>query len=168
MLRMILFHLLLFASCGYALWKGSRDARIVAATCLIATFASVPIAAYGAVEINVVFVDMLVLASFLFVALQTDRFWPLWVAGLHVTTMVGHALMLLTGDMVPIAYAARPAKLLRTWDKFVIPWPFAKINFAIGEPFYPKKKMTDEEMALAQRELERRMHEAFKIAQREL
>ena len=66
---------------------------------------------------------------------------------------------------MPIAYAARPAKLLRTWDKFVIPSPFAKINFAIGEPFYPKKKMTDEEMALAQRELERRMHEAFKIAQ---
>jgi lysophospholipid acyltransferase (LPLAT)-like uncharacterized protein len=70
--------------------------------------------------------------------------------------------------VVPIAYAARPAKLLRTWDKFVIPSPFAKINFAIGEPFYPKKKMTDEEMQLAQRELERRMHEAFKIAQREL
>ena len=111
MLRMILFHLLLFASCGYALWKGSRDARIVAATCLIATFASVPIAVYGAVEINVVFVDMLVLASFLFVALQSDRFWPLWVAGLHVTTMVGHALMLLTGDMVPIAYAVA----LRLW-----------------------------------------------------
>jgi hypothetical protein len=70
--------------------------------------------------------------------------------------------------VVPIAYAARPAKLLRTWDKFVIPWPFAKIVFAIGEPFYPKKRMTDEEMELAQRELERRMHEAFKIAQREL
>ena len=111
MLRMILFHLLLFASCGYALWKGSRDARIVAATCLIATFASVPIAAYGAVEVNVVFVDMLVLASFLYVALQSDRFWPLWVAGLHVTTLVGHALMLLIGDMVPIAYAVA----LRLW-----------------------------------------------------
>lgn len=111
MLRMILFHLLLFACCGYALWKGSRDARIVAATCLIATFASVPIAAYGAVEVNVVFVDLLVLASFLYVALQSDRFWPLWIAGLHVTTLVGHALMLLTGDMVPIAYAVA----LRLW-----------------------------------------------------
>jgi len=111
MLRMILFHLLLFASCGYALWKGSRDARIVATTCLIATFASFPIAAYGAVELNVVLVDLLVLASFLYVALQSDRFWPLWIAGLHVTTMVGHALMLLTGDMVPIAYAVA----LRLW-----------------------------------------------------
>lgn len=111
MLRMILYHLLLFGSCGYALRRGSRDARIVAATCLIATFASVPIAAYGAVELNVVFVDLLVLIAFLYVALQTDRFWPLWIAGLHVTTMVGHALMLLTGDMVPIAYAVA----LRLW-----------------------------------------------------
>jgi len=111
MMRMIIFSLLLFGSCGYALWKGSRDARIVAVTCLIAAFASVPIAAYGAIEVNVVIVDLLVLASFLYVALQSDRFWPLWIAGLHVTTMVGHALMLLSGDMVPIAYAVA----LRFW-----------------------------------------------------
>ena len=108
---MILFGLLLFGSCGYALWKGSRDARIIAATCLIAAIASIPIAAYGAVEINVVIVDLLVLASFLYVALQSDRFWPLWIAGLHVTTMIGHALKLMSGDMVPIAYAVA----LRFW-----------------------------------------------------
>ena len=111
MLRMILFSLLLFGSCGYALWKGSRDARIVAATCLIATFASLPIAAYGSVETNVLIVDLLVLGSFLYVALQSDRFWPLWIAGLHVTTVVAHALKLMSGDLVPIAYAVA----LRFW-----------------------------------------------------
>ena len=111
MARFLIFHLLLFASCGYALWKGSRDARIVAATCLVASFASIPIAAYGSVEINVLIVDLLVLASFLYVALQSDRFWPLWIAGLHVTTVVAHALKLMTGDLVPIAYAVA----LRFW-----------------------------------------------------
>lgn len=70
--------------------------------------------------------------------------------------------------VVPIAYAASPAKLLRTWDKFVIPWPFARLRIAIGEPYYPKRKMTDEEMEAAQQELERRLHETFKIAQRAL
>lgn len=70
--------------------------------------------------------------------------------------------------VVPIAYAASPAKLLRTWDKFVIPSPFARIRIAIGEPYFPKKKMTDEEMTAAQREVERRLHETFKIAQRAL
>jgi hypothetical protein len=111
MVRLILFALLLFGSCGYALWKGSRDARIVAATCLVAAFASFPIAAYGSVEINVLIVDLLVLASFLYVALQSDRFWPLWIAGLHVTTVIAHALKLMTGDLVPIAYAVA----LRMW-----------------------------------------------------
>jgi hypothetical protein len=111
MLRLILFNALLFGSCGYALWKGTRDARIVAATCLIAAFASIPAAAYGSIETTVLIVDLLVLASFLYVALQSDRFWPLWIAGLHVTTMIGHALKLMSGDMVPIAYAVA----LRFW-----------------------------------------------------
>lgn len=68
--------------------------------------------------------------------------------------------------VVPIAYAASPAKLLKTWDKFVIPSPFARIRIAIGEPYFPPKKMNDEEMAAAEKELERRLHETFKIAQR--
>jgi lysophospholipid acyltransferase (LPLAT)-like uncharacterized protein len=66
--------------------------------------------------------------------------------------------------VVPIAYAAKPAWILRTWDKFVIPCPFAKVSIAIGEPYFPAKKMDDEQMAAAQRELERRMHETYERA----
>ena len=111
MVRFILFNALLFGSCGYALWKGTRDARIIAATCLIAAFASFPFAGYGSVEMTVLVVDVVVLALFLYVALQSDRFWPLWIAGLHVTTMIGHALKLMSSDLVPIAYAVA----LRLW-----------------------------------------------------
>lgn len=70
--------------------------------------------------------------------------------------------------VVPIAYAASPARLLRTWDKFVIPFPFARLRIAIGEPYFPPKRMTEEEMAAAQEELERRLHETYKIAERAL
>lgn len=70
--------------------------------------------------------------------------------------------------VVPIAYAASPARLLGTWDKFVIPFPFARLRIAIGEPYFPPKRMTDEEMAAAQEELERRLHETYKIAERAL
>ena len=112
MTRLILFNLLLFGSCGYALWKGSRDAKLVAATCLIAAFASLPfISGYNTVEVTVLVVDLVVLVLFLYVALRSDRFWPLWIAGLHVTTMFGHALKLMSGDLVPIAYAVA----LRMW-----------------------------------------------------
>jgi len=66
--------------------------------------------------------------------------------------------------VVPIAYAAKPAWILRTWDKFVIPSPFAKVVIAIGEPFFPPEKLDDEQMAAAQRELERRMLETYRQA----
>lgn len=66
--------------------------------------------------------------------------------------------------VVPIAYAAKPAWVLRTWDKFVIPPPFAKVCIAIGEPYFPAEKLSDEQMAQAQRELERRMLETYRQA----
>jgi hypothetical protein len=112
MIRLILFNLLLFGSCGYALWKGTRDARIVGATCLVAAFASYPfLSHYAGIEISVLLVDVIVLGLFVYVALGSDRFWPLWIAGLHLTTLVGHALRLMSGDLVPLAYAVA----LRMW-----------------------------------------------------
>jgi lysophospholipid acyltransferase (LPLAT)-like uncharacterized protein len=70
--------------------------------------------------------------------------------------------------VVPIAYAARPAHLLKTWDKFVIPYPFAKIRIAIGEPYFPERRLDDEQMAAAQRELEQRLLDVFTEAKRHL
>ncbi len=36
--------------------------------------------------------------------------------------------------IVPVALAASRAKLLRSWDRFVVPWPFSRIVFVYGEP----------------------------------
>ena len=66
--------------------------------------------------------------------------------------------------VVPIAYAAKPAWVLRTWDKFIIPSPFAKVVIAIGEPYSPAKKLDDQQMEAAQRELERRMLQTYRDA----
>jgi len=66
--------------------------------------------------------------------------------------------------VVPIAFAAKPAWVLRTWDKFVIPSPFARVRIAIGEPYFPPERLDDEQMAAAQRELERRMLETYQQA----
>jgi len=66
--------------------------------------------------------------------------------------------------VVPVAYAARPARVLNSWDKFVIPWPFAKICVAIGEPFYPPADGDDAAMESMQREMERRMHDTYRQA----
>ncbi|AMN47663.1 hypothetical protein ACG33_11235 [Steroidobacter denitrificans] len=66
--------------------------------------------------------------------------------------------------LVPIAYAAKPARLLGTWDKFVLVPPFAKIRIAIGEPYFPPKRMQEAEMQAAQREVERRLLMTFQKA----
>ena len=39
--------------------------------------------------------------------------------------------------MVPIAMAARPVLALRSWDRFRLPWPFAKVLVIHGAPFDP-------------------------------
>jgi lysophospholipid acyltransferase (LPLAT)-like uncharacterized protein len=66
--------------------------------------------------------------------------------------------------VVPMAFAARPAFVLKTWDKFVIPVPFGRVCIAFGEPYFPPAQMTNEQMQEAQRELERRMHDTYKQA----
>ena len=117
MIRLILFNALLFGSCGYALLKGKSDARIVAVVCIIAAFASstlkAPVdASYSSVEWGVVAVDIVTFGAFTFVALTSDRFWPLWISGLQLTTSLGHLFKAVEGNLLPLAYAAA----LRFWS----------------------------------------------------
>jgi hypothetical protein len=117
MLRTILFSLLLCAALGYAFWRGQREERLVAAICVAAALLSLLLvgtisASYSTVELGVLLVDLAVLATFTTVALQSDRFWPLWVSGLQLTTSVGHLLKAVNPDLLPLAYAAA----LRFWS----------------------------------------------------
>jgi len=106
MIRLIIFNALLLGSCGYALLKGTRDAQVVAVTTLAASAASYfLVSRYTGVEVGVLTVDMMVLLAFTAVALRSDRFWPLWIAGLQLTTTLGHALKGMDHQMVSIAYA---------------------------------------------------------------
>lgn len=66
--------------------------------------------------------------------------------------------------VVPVAFAARPAFVLKTWDKFVIPVPFGRVCIALGEPYFPPADLNDEQMQQAQREMERRMLETYREA----
>ena len=117
MIRLILFNLLLFGACGYALAKGSRDARIVAVVCLAANFASFAargpaLTSYSSVQTGVMLVDVVTFAAFTFVALTSERFWPLWISGLQLTTSMGHLMKGMHSDLLPLAYAAA----LRFWS----------------------------------------------------
>jgi hypothetical protein len=57
-------------------------------------------------------IDLLTFIAFTYVALTSDRFWPLWVSGLQLTTSLGHLLKGMESGLLPIAYAAA----LRFWS----------------------------------------------------
>ena len=91
--------------------KGGSDERAVAATCLAGTLATVLVISplrqrYAGVEEGLLLVDLGVLAGFITVALRSRRFWPLWVAGLQLTTSLGHVLKGVDQDLLPKAYGA--------------------------------------------------------------
>jgi len=105
------FHLVLFAVCGFALIAGKSDERWVALTCLTASLATrlfiSPVAdRYAGLEIGVAVVDLATLAAFTAVALRSERFWPLWISGLQLTTSLAHIFKAMDGSLFPIAYAA--------------------------------------------------------------
>lgn len=107
----ILFSAMLFPICLYALWRGGWDERMVASLCLIGTLATMLAVAplsgrYQSVEGGMALVDLAVLAGFVTIALTSQRFWPLWVAGLQLTTALGHGLKALDSDLLPQAYGA--------------------------------------------------------------
>jgi hypothetical protein len=113
MARLIIFNVLLLGSCAYALLRGTRDAQIVAIVTLVASLASLALKSqYEQVEFGVLAVDILTFLAFTAVALRSDRFWPLWISGLQLTTSFGHLLKAWEGQLGPIAYAVA----LRSWS----------------------------------------------------
>jgi hypothetical protein len=110
MLSPFVYHLLLLLVSAYAFLRGRADERIAAAICIAATIATRLVVSptavrYSGLEVGVLLVDFLALAGFVFIALRTDRFWPLWVAGLQLTTLVAHLLKAIQFELMPYAYA---------------------------------------------------------------
>ena len=112
--RFYIFWAILLLTCGYALWRGRSDERIVALVCLLATLATrfliSPLQVrYASVESGLLMIDLLALLAFIWIALTSQRFWPLWVAGLQLTNSVSHIMKLADVDLMPRAYGAAAA-----------------------------------------------------------
>ncbi|MBI1847278.1 MAG: lysophospholipid acyltransferase family protein [Candidatus Rokubacteria bacterium] len=74
------------------------------------------------------------------------------------------ALAALTGaPIVPLAFAARPARRLASWDRFLVPLPFARGAVAFGEPL-PVARNADREQA--RERVEQALHEVTAAADR--
>jgi len=60
--------------------------------------------------------------------------------------------------ILPLAFGASPAVRLRSWDRFLIPSPFARGVFVWGEPFYVPPELTRAETEGLQEELAARVN----------
>lgn len=101
----------LLVACGYAFWRGRSDERAVAGVCLVASILSLlslpaQQMRYSGVELGLLIVDGATLAAFVAIALKSSRYWPLWVAGLQLTTSFAHLLKAVQLDLLPYAYGA--------------------------------------------------------------
>jgi hypothetical protein len=110
-LLVILFWLLLVVSCGYALWRGRKYERIAALVFVSATVLSMfghsPLdGRYAGIETADLIVDTAVLVAVAAIALVSDRFWPLWVAGLQTVESLSHLMKAVDANLVPHVYAA--------------------------------------------------------------
>lgn len=111
MLPRYLFWAILLVAFAYALWRGRSDERIAASVCVLATiatrFAISPLTErYTGIEVGLLMIDGAVLAAFIAIALRSKRFWPLWIAGLQLTSSLSHLMKVVEVDLLPRAYAA--------------------------------------------------------------
>lgn len=111
MLSPLTYWIILLLVSAYAFARGRIDERWAAAICIAATVGTMLLhsplnSRFSNVETGVLIVDLLALAGFTFIALRSDRFWPLWVAGLQLTTALAHGLKAVDIALLPQIYAA--------------------------------------------------------------
>jgi lysophospholipid acyltransferase (LPLAT)-like uncharacterized protein len=66
--------------------------------------------------------------------------------------------------IVPLAFAAKPVRVLKTWDKFVLPLPFSRVVIAVGEPVSVPRDLDDAQRDELTARLSKVLHETYKSA----
>ncbi|RYE02754.1 MAG: hypothetical protein EOP61_07385 [Sphingomonadales bacterium] len=97
--------------CAFALIRGGRDERAVAAGYLVAAAASwiaadIQNVRYHEPQYLVMVVDLCFLAFLLLIVQRSRRFWPLWVAAAHLVGTFTHVVRILQSSMLAEAYAS--------------------------------------------------------------
>jgi hypothetical protein len=104
----LIYYLVLFATVTFAFWLGSRGERQAALTALLASLVTSVTAnseSWSYLDAHLRIVDVAVLASFWWLALKSDRFWPYWVTGWQLVTVLIHVQRGLFEEILPAPYA---------------------------------------------------------------
>jgi lysophospholipid acyltransferase (LPLAT)-like uncharacterized protein len=66
--------------------------------------------------------------------------------------------------VVPIGFSAKPSLVLSSWDRFMIPLPFAKCSVVYGEGAVYDECLSEESVEEARSDLERRLNHVMQKA----
>lgn len=70
--------------------------------------------------------------------------------------------------LIPVGISAKPAWRAPTWDRYLVPYPFAKGIFAFGEPIYLSENADEEEQERVRLQLEEAIHAMQTDVERQL
>ena len=104
----LLYYIVLAATVAAAFWKGAHSERWGAVTALAGSLASTITALnpdWDGLIVQLAMIDLIVLASFWWLALHSCRFWPYWVTGWQLVTVLVHMQRALFADILPAPYA---------------------------------------------------------------
>ena len=113
-----IYYTVLLITVAVAVRRGGPLERWAAYTALIAsilTSAVNPFPTWHDIELNIFVIDLLVLASFWFIALRTQSFWPYWITGWQLIAIFGHIQKFMFSEIL-----ARPYSLLSVYISYPI------------------------------------------------
>lgn len=109
-MRVLFYFGCLLATLAYAWWRGGRPERLgalllIAGSLLTMLAGSPAVRRFASVETGILLVDFATLAAFLWLALFSDRYWPLWIAALQLIGVLAHFAKLADLEMPRNGYA---------------------------------------------------------------
>lgn len=108
--HIVIFNTLLAAMCIYAVARGGQPEKLAALGWTVGCIATFllpfdPMATYHRIDLPGLAIDLIVLAGFVALAVTANRFWPLWLAAVHLVTIAVHLVKAFEADLLPSIYA---------------------------------------------------------------
>lgn len=113
-----IYYGVLLLTVAVAVRRGGPLEKWAAFTAFIASVCTTilsPAPQWTDIEINIFVIDLVALASFWFIALRTQRFWPYWITGWQLIAIFGHLQKLMFSEIL-----ARPYALLSMYISYPI------------------------------------------------
>jgi len=105
------FHFFVVIFCAYAIFRGGYWEYWGAGIFTVAVTVQIIWGMFSVsggwydTRFGVLLVDLVVLLALLYVALKSDRFWPLWCTGFHIVAVATHMAAAIGSKIIPWAYA---------------------------------------------------------------